>query len=453
MRKQLQIQTTRKLVKVKFPINHFALRAGGAYTVGMRQSRLFTKARREAPSDEVAKNAQLLVRAGYIHKEMAGVYSYLPLGLRTLNKIVQIIREEMNAIGGQEVLLSSLQNPELWKKTDRWEQDVWFKTALNAGGELGLGWTQEEAITSIASQNVSSYRDLPFSAYQIQTKFRNEERAKSGIMRGREFLMKDLYSFHEDEKDLDAFYERATVAYKNVFARAGIGDKTFVTFASGGAFSKYSHEFQTLCENGEDVVYVSREKNIAVNKEVLNDEVLADLGLSRDGLEESKAAEVGNIFKLGTRFSEPLGLLYSDQSGVRKPVVMGCYGIGPTRLMGAIVEALSDEKGLVWTEAVAPFSVHLVSLGKDGDEVSKTADALYNDLIKAGVEVLYDDRDLRAGEKFAESDLLGIPKRIVVGKDAVNTGEFEVVDRASGKVERVSRKNILSSLQPPAFSS
>src|SRR3990167_7860248 len=410
----------------------------------MRQSRLFTKARREAPADEVAKNAQLLVRAGYIHKEMAGVYSYLPLGVRTLNKIVQIIREEMNALGSQEVLLSSLQNPELWKKTDRWEQDVWFKTSLNVGGELGLGWTQEEAITHIASQHVNSYRDLPFSAYQIQTKFRNEERAKSGIMRGREFLMKDLYSFHIDQKDLDVFYERATDAYRKVFQRAGIGNKTFITFASGGAFSKYSHEFQTLCENGEDTVYVSREKNIAINKEVLNDEVLADLGVSRDSLEEVQAAEVGNIFKLGTRFSEPLGLSYKDAQGKSVPVVMGCYGIGPTRLMGAIVEVLADDKGLVWPESVAPFSYHLVSLGQQGDSVSQTADALYADMTKAGIEVLYDDRDARADDKFAESDLLGIPKRIVVGKDAVETGEFEVVERATGTVEKVSRERLFS---------
>ncbi|HEY4501008.1 MAG TPA: aminoacyl--tRNA ligase-related protein [Candidatus Paceibacterota bacterium] len=411
----------------------------------MRQTELFTKARRKAPSDEVAKNAQLLVRAGYIHKEMAGVYSYLPLGLRTLNKIVQIIREEMNAIGGQEVLLSALQNPELWKKTDRWEQAVWFKTALNTGGELGLGWTQEEAITRIASQHVSSYRDLPFSAYQIQTKFRNEERAKSGIMRGREFLMKDLYSFHADQQDLDAFYERATEAYKKVFNRVGIGNKTFITFASGGAFSKYSHEFQTLCSTGEDTIYVSRDKNIAINKEVLSDEVLTDLGVSRDSLEESQAAEVGNIFKLGTRFSEALGLIYTDEKGARKPVVMGCYGIGPSRLIGAIVEVLADEKGLMWPESVAPFSVHLVSLGNTDDETSKTADTLYADLVKVGVEVLYDDRDLRAGEKFAESDLLGIPKRIVVGKDAVTTEVFEIVSRATGAVEKVPRAGIFAS--------
>lgn len=411
----------------------------------MRQSQLFTKARREAPADEVSKNAQLLVRAGYVHKEMAGVYSYLPLGLRTLNKIVNIVREEMNKLGAQELLLSSLQNPELWKKTDRWDQEVWFKTSLNVGGELGFGWTQEEAITHIVSQQVSSYRDLPFSAYQIQTKFRNEERAKSGIMRGREFLMKDLYSFHADQADLDAFYEKATEAYVNVFKRVGIGEQTFKTFASGGAFSKYSHEFQTLCASGEDTIYVSREKGIAINKEVLTDEVLADLNLDKGSLEETAAVEVGNIFKLGTRFSEPLGLSYTDETGAKKSVVMGCYGIGPSRLIGTIAETLADDKGLVWPKSIAPFAVHLVSLGHDGDDISKTAETLYADLVKVGVEVLYDDRDVRAGEKFAESDLLGIPHRIVVGKDAVATGEFEVVTRATGEVEKVSRESIVKS--------
>ncbi len=415
----------------------------------MRQSQLFTKTRREAPSDEVAKNAKLLMRAGYIHKEMAGVYSYLPLGLRTLNKIIEIIREEMNAIGGQEVLLSSLQNPELWKKTDRWEQDVWFKTALKGGGELGLGWTQEEAITHIASQHISSYRDLPFSAYQIQTKFRNEERAKSGIMRGREFLMKDLYSFSKDETEHKKFYDKAREAYLKVFERMGMGDRTYVTFASGGIFSEFSEEFQTVSEAGEDTIYVDEEKRIAVNKEVCTDEALAKLGLSKKKLVEKRAVEVGNIFNLGTRFSESLGLIYTDETGARKPVFMGSYGIGPTRLMGIIVEVLADEKGLVWPSAVAPFAVHLVSLGKDGDDISKTADALYSDLVKSGVEVLYDDRDLRAGEKFAESDLLGIPKRIVVGKDAVATGEFEVVNRATGSVAKVSRKDVLSGLRSP----
>ena len=408
----------------------------------MRQTQLFTKTRRQAPADEVSKNAQLLVRAGYVHKEMAGVYSYLPLGLRTLEKILAIIREEMNAIGGQELVMSSLQDPAIWKQTDRWDQDVWFKTSLKVGGELGFGWTQEEAITRIASQQVSSYRDLPFAAYQIQTKFRNEERAKSGIMRGREFLMKDLYSFHATQEDLDAYYEKAKEAYTKVFSRVGIGEQTFATFASGGAFSKYSHEFQTLSAAGEDTIYLSREKGIAINSEVLNDEVLKDLGLSRDSLEEQTAIEVGNIFKLGTRFSEPLGLTFKNEAGEAKPVVMGCYGIGPTRLMGTIVELLADEKGLVWPESVAPFQYHLVSLGHGDDEASKIAEELYTEMTAAGKEVLFDDRDLRAGEKFAESDLLGIPKRIVVGKEAIASGLFEVVDRASGAVEKKSHAEL-----------
>ncbi len=414
----------------------------------MRQSELFTKTRREAPADEVAKNAQLLVRAGFIHKEMAGVYSYLPLGLRTLNNIVQIIREEMNAIGGQELVMTALQDKELWSRTDRWDDkkvDIWFKTTFKSGGETGLAITHEEPLTRIMTEHISSYRDLPVSAYQFQNKFRNELRAKSGIMRGKEFMMKDLYSFSKDEAEHKAFYDKAHAAYVKVFERMGIGEHTYVTFASGGIFSEFSEEFQTVSEAGEDTIYIDEVKRIAVNKEVMTDKALVKLGLDKSKLVEKKAIEAGNIFNLGTRFSEPLGLSYTDETGAKKPVVMGSYGIGPTRLMGIIVEVLADEKGLVWPESVAPFAVHLVSLGKAGDEVSKTADAVYDDLMKAGVEVLYDDRDMRAGEKFADSDLLGIPKRIVVGKDAVITGEFEVVDRATGKVVKTPRAKLVAS--------
>lgn len=413
----------------------------------MRQSQLFTKTRKLAPADEVSKNAQLLVRAGYVHKEMAGVYSYLPLGLRTLNKIVQIIREEMNAIGGQELVMTALQDKELWSRTDRWDDDKvdnWFKTSFKSGGETGLAITHEEPLTRIMTEHISSYRDLPVSAYQFQNKFRNELRAKSGIMRGKEFMMKDLYSFSKDEAEHKAFYGQARAAYVKVFQRMSIGERTYVTFASGGIFSEFSEEFQTVSEAGEDTIYVDEEKHIAVNKEVMTDETLAKLGLEKKNLVEKKAIEAGNIFNLGTRFSEPLGLSYTDEAGAKKPVVMGSYGIGPTRLMGIIVETLSDDKGLVWPASVAPFAVHLVSLGHDDDEISKTADALYADLVKAGVEVLYDDRDVRAGEKFAESDLLGIPTRVVVGKDAVATGEFEVVDRATGNMEKKSRADILA---------
>ena len=413
----------------------------------MRQSKLFTKTRREAPADEVSKNARLLVRAGYVHKEMAGVYSYLPLGFRTLNKIVQIIREEMDAIGGQELVMTALQDKELWSRTDRWDDDKvdnWFKTSFKSGGETGLGITHEEPLTRIMTDHISSYRDLPVYAYQFQNKFRNELRAKSGIMRGKEFLMKDLYSFSKDEAEHKAFYDKARAAYVKVFERAGVGERTYVTFASGGIFSEFSEEFQTVSDAGEDTIYIDEEKRIAVNKEVYNDETLAKLGLEKGKLVEKKAIEAGNIFNLGTRFSEPLGLSYKDEAGVTKPVVMGSYGIGPTRLMGIIVETLSDDKGLVWPEVVAPFAYHLVSLGKDGDEAAQMADALYDEMTAAGIEVLYDDRDARAGEKFAESDLLGMPKRIVVGRDAVATGAFEVVDRATGAVEKKSREELLA---------
>jgi prolyl-tRNA synthetase len=437
----------------------------------MKQSHLFTKTRKEAPADEVSKNAQLLIRAGYIHKEMAGVYSFLPLGLRVLNKIEAIIREEMNAIGGEEVHLSALQDKTIWEKSGRWSDDVdiWFTTSLKNGGELGLGFTHEEPLTIIMKDNIQSFRDLPVYAYQFQTKFRNEARAKSGIIRGREFLMKDLYSFSRDEKEHEAFYEKAKQAYVKIYDRLGLGDRTYITFASGGSFAKYSHEFQTLTDAGEDTIYVHEGKasddgratagRIAINKEVLNDEVLHDLGLTRADLIEKKAVEVGNIFSLGTRFSDALGLTYLDEKGQKKPVVMGSYGIGPSRVMGTIVEVLSDENGIVWPESVAPFDVHIVALfdkaGKDGI-VAKKAEELYKKLTEKSVEVLYDDRDLRAGEKFADSDLIGIPLRVIVSEKNLaedgGKGVFEIKYRKGGKdgeereVKKVSEAELLKML-------
>lgn len=409
----------------------------------MRQSKLFTRTRRDNPSDEEAKNAQLLIRAGFVHKEIAGVYTYLPLGLKVLNNIVQIIREEMDKIGGQEMVLTALQDKALWEKTDRWDDakvDNWFKTEFKSGGETGLGITHEEPITRIMTEHIASYRDLPVYAYQFQNKFRNELRAKSGIMRGKEFLMKDLYSFSKDESEHEAFFAKAREAYKNVFQRAGIGDRTYVTFASGGIFSEFSEEFQTVSDAGEDTIYVDEIKGIAVNKEVMTDAALEKLDLDKSALVEKKAIEAGNIFNLGTRFSEPLGLTYTAEDGEKKPVVMGSYGIGPTRLMGIIAETLSDEKGLVWPEAVAPFTYHLLSLGNDSD-VLALADELYASL---GGSVLYDDRDARAGEKFADSDLIGIPYRINVGKDALASGTFELVNRATGEVSKLTREELLA---------
>ncbi len=416
----------------------------------MRQSQLFTKTRKEAPSDEVSKNAQLLIRAGYVHKEMAGVYDLLPLGLRTFNKVVGIIREEMNKIGGVELHLSALQNPETWQKTDRWDDakvDAWFKTELKQGGVLGLGFTHEEPITNLMKDHISSYQHLPIYPYQFQTKFRNETRAKSGLMRTREFVMKDMYSFSKDETEHAAFYDKASNAYTKIFERIGLGEKTYKTFASGGSFSKFSHEFQTVCDAGEDVIYIDDTKNIAVNKEVYDEpRVYEETGIDKASLHEAKSIEVGNIFTLGTRFSDALGLTYKDADGKEIPVFMGSYGIGPARLMGTIVELLSDAKGIVWPVEVAPFRVHLVELSNGNADVSADAAELYRELTSAGVEVLWDDRDARAGEKFADSDLLGLPLRVVVSEKTLAAGKYECVERASGKVEHKSLSELLKYL-------
>lgn len=408
----------------------------------MRQSELFTKTRKDAPKDEVSKNAQLLIRAGFIHKEMAGVYSYLPLGLRVINKIVGIIRDEMNMMGGQELYLTALQSSETWSKTDRWNDsnvDNWFKTKLKSGTDMGLAFTHEEPVTRLMKEYVRSFRDLPIYPYQFQTKFRNEARAKSGIIRGREFMMKDLYSFSRDQKEHDDFYEKAKKAYINIFEKLGIGDRTYLTFAGGGSFSKYSHEFQTLTDAGEDTVYFDEKKKIAVNKEVMNDEVLNDLGLKKENLIEKKSVEVGNIFSLGTRFSDAFDLQYLDENGQKKPVIMGSYGIGPGRVMGTIAEILSDEKGLVWPETVAPFDIHLISLGS----TSTQADRLYKRLTEKGLEVLYDDRkDIMAGERFADSDLIGIPKRMIISEKTIENDSVEVKYRMSGKIEMLTNERI-----------
>lgn len=406
----------------------------------MRQSQLFTKTRREDPKDEVATNAKLLIRAGFINKELAGVYSYLPLGLRVLNKINKIIREEVNALGAVELELTALQNPELYEKTGRWSDEVvdnWFKTELRSGGQLGLGFTHEEMITELMKNHINSYKDLPIYTYQIQTKFRNEPRAKSGVMRGREFPMKDLYSFSDSEGSLDDFYDQVKGAYERIFDRVGLGELTYITFASGGTFSRFSHEFQTLTPAGEDTIFVSREKKFAINKEVLEADTLRELGIELEELKEERAVEVGNIFKLGTKFSEPLGLLFTDENGEKRPVVMGSYGIGPARVMGTVAEALADDKGLVWPKSIAPFLVHLVWIPGTGEIGAEAADRLYDELLKAGIEVFYDDRVTSAGEKFADADLLGLPYRVVVSDKTLAGKKFELKERVSGAIRMV----------------
>ncbi len=404
----------------------------------MLQSALFTKTRKEAPKDEVSKNADLLIRAGFINKEMAGVYSMLPLGLRVMENITRVVRDSINSIGGQEISLTTLQDKESWEKSGRWNDevlDVWFKTQLKNGGEIGLATTHEEPLTSLMKNFVHSYRDLPAYPYQFQTKFRNETRAKSGILRGREFLMKDLYSFSKNTADHDAFYEKIKSVYSQIFAKTGLGDYTYLTFASGGSFSKYSHEFQTVTDAGEDIIFVCEKCKIAINKEIIKDQDCCPECGEKD-LVEKKSIEVGNIFNLGTRFSEALGLTFLDENGKPQNPIMGSYGIGIGRLMGTIVEVLSDDKGIVWPESVAPFTVHLLTVGEN-EQVKNKAKEIYDSLRAQKVEVLFDDRDVRAGEKFADSDLIGIPYRIVVSEKTLAEEMVEVKVRATGKTEMI----------------
>jgi prolyl-tRNA synthetase len=412
----------------------------------MKQSQLFTKARREAPADEVSKNAQLLVRAGYVHKEMAGVYSYLPLGKKVLEKIENVVREEMDVIGGQEIRMATLHPSEPWKQTGAWDSvDVIFKLLSRTEKEYTIGQSEEEIVTPIAREYIQSYKDLPVAIYQIGQKYRDELRAKSGIMRGREFGMKDMYSFHETQEDFDRFYNVVKEAYLRIYARLGLVAKA--TEASGGAFTtKLSYEFMVLTDAGEDNILYCDSCSYCVNAEISNQkEGDVCTRCNKGSMALAKASEVGNIFDLGTKYTKDFLFTYKDKEGKDQYPIMGCFGIGTSRLMGVLVETFGDEKGLVWPESVAPFAIHLVSLVKENDDVSKAADAFYADLIKAGVEVLYDDRDLRAGEKFAESDLLGIPTRVVVGKDAVATGVFEVVNRHTGEVAKKSRAELFKS--------
>ena len=401
------------------------------YVTPMRQSQLFTKITRELPKDETSFNAQILIRAGFVDKLAAGIYTYLPLGLRVLNKISNIIREEMEAIGGQELLMPGLTPKDNWVTTGRWEKfDALFRLTGGDEREYALGATHEEVVTPLAQKHTFSYKELPFAVYQIQTKFRNELRAKAGLIRGREFLMKDLYSFHADEEDLNRYYKIAQKAYFRVFERVGLLDRTYLTFASGGAFSKYSHEFQTVTEAGEDTIYICDNCQIAINAEIIEEQPGCP-NCDKTELREAGAVEVGNIFKLRSRFSEAFDFKFTDEQGGRKIVEMGCYGIGPSRLMGTVVEVHHDDRGIIWPEAIAPFKIHLISLStRPDDHVSEAANKLYVDMVNAGVEVLYDDRaGLSAGEKFAGADLIGCPIRLVVSERSLKDGSVEMKRR------------------------
>lgn len=411
----------------------------------MRQSKLFTKTRKEISKDEVSINAQLLMRAGFVFKEMAGVYSYLPLGLRVLNKICDVIREEMNAIGGQEVQMTALQDKEIWEKTGRWDDKVvdnWFKTALKNGSELGLGFTHEESIARIMKNYVFSYKDLPFYAYQIQTKFRNEARAKAGLMRGREFLMKDLYSFSRNKEEHEEFYEKIKDVYMKTFERLGMGENTYITISNGGSFSKYSYEFQTISEAGEDTIYIiDEDKKNAINKNDYSDELASDFALKNDRSKwpEKKSIEVGDIYSLEYKYSKAFNLTYKNEEGKDEFVYMGSYGMSPTRLMGSIVELHHDDRGMIWPESIAPFNCHLISLGKNEE-----AEKIYKELSSENVEVLFDDRDVSAGEKFADSDLIGIPYRVVVSEKSLKAGGVEVKKRNEEKSEIIEVGKLIS---------
>lgn len=414
----------------------------------MRQSALFTRTRREAPSDETSKNAQLLIRAGYVHKEMAGVYSYLPLGNRVLQNIENIVRSGMNFVGSQETRMATLHPSEPWKQTGAWDSvDVLFKLNSRTEREYALGQSEEEIVAPIAQSYVASYKDLPLSVFQIGQKYRDELRAKSGIMRGREFGMKDMYSFHATQEDFDAYYEQVKDIYLQIFSLCGLTAK--VTEASGGSFTeKLSYEFMVLTDAGEDDILYCTECTHCVNVEVAKEKEGDTCAKCEKGtMKAARAAEVGNVFDLGQKYAKDFGFMFKDADGNDQYPIMGCYGIGITRLMGVIVETLSDEKGIVWPHTVAPYKFHLISLAGGNEEVTTYAEELYRDLAKVGVPVLYDDRDLHAGEKFADSDLIGIPVRIIVGKKTLESGKLEVTARASGETEYVTREEFFGKPQ------
>jgi len=409
----------------------------------MRQSQLFTKVIKEVPKDERSKNAQLLIRAGFIDKLSAGVYSYLPLGFRVLKKIENIIREEMSAISGQEVFLPALHPKRNWEKTGRWNYKEMFKLKSRGGKDFSLGWTHEEIITPLVQKFTLSYKDLPIYIYQIQDKFRDELRAKSGLLRGVEFVMKDLYSFHLDEKDLDKYYEKVKKAYFRIFKRCQIANQTFLTLASGGTFSKYSHEFQTITPYGEDEIYYCPKCRLAINKEVIKEQNFRCQECKSKKLVKKRAIEVGNIFKLKDRFSKAFNFQFKDSDGKEKFVLMGCYGIGLGRLMGAIVEVHHDEKGILWPESVAPFQVHLLLISQK-PAVKKVTEKLYQDLQKGNVEVLYDDREQKsAGEKFTDADLIGIPYRVVISEKTLDKNCFELKKRDKKKAKLIPLSKFL----------
>lgn len=405
----------------------------------MKQSQYFLRTNKNVSKDEQSTNARLLEQAGYVDKLMAGVYNYLPLGLRVLRNIENVVREEMNAIGGQEVLMGMLHPKAIWEQTGGWDKiDVLFKIQSRTEKEYALGQSEEEVVTPLVMNRIKTYKELPIAVYQIHWKFRDELRAKSGVMRGREFLMKDMYSFHVDQADFEKYYQVAKEAYLKIYNRLGLTAK--VTEASGGSFSeKISYEFMVLTDAGEDDILYCDACDFCVNADIAKvkeGDSCSSCGKSK--LVAAKASEVGNVFDLGQKYGKDFELPFVDEENNRKFPVMGCYGIGITRLLGVIVEKFNDEKGIIWPEDLAPFKVHLVSLaGAKTPEIKEQADKIYADLQQAGVEVLYDDREgASAGEKFADSDLIGIPYRLVVSAKtlAENSAELKLRNEADSQL-------------------
>lgn len=409
----------------------------------MKLSNIFGKTKKEVSVDTESVNHRLLVQGGFVDQLMAGVYTYLPLGLKVLQKIENIVRKEMVEAGGQEILMPALQPKENWDRTGRWESmdDLFRFTSHYTKKEFALGPTHEEVLSPLAKKFNSSYKDFPFAIFQIQTKFRDELRAKSGILRGREFLMKDYYSFHTSEEDLDKYYAKMAKVYKKVFESLGLGKKTYYTYASGGSFSKYSHEFQTVTEAGEDTIFICGRCDIAINKEVIKDLKNTCPECGNEDLKEAKAIEVGNIFKIKDKFTKPFDYKFVDKDGEEKSVLMGCYGIGISRVMGAIVETHNDEKGILWPKEVTPYDIYLVSLNANIE-----AEKIYEKLTKNGFDVLYDDRDLGAGAKFRDADLIGIPIRLVVSAKTLSEKSVGLKERDKNKEDIVKIDSISKKL-------
>lgn len=398
----------------------------------MNQSQFFTKTLRKDPKDAVAVSHKFLVRAGFIHQLTSGVWALLPLGLRVYRRIENIIRDEMNAIGGQELYLPALQPKELWQETQRWEtiDPPLFKLKDRHGKWLGLGSTHEEVITELVRLYIESYRDLPKVVYQIQSKFRNEMRPTGGLLRTREFVMKDLYSFHASEKDLDAYYKKVVTAYITLYKRCGI-EVVVVKALSGTIGGSESHEFMVLAESGEDKIVLCKSCGWAANIEVVKKSTCPQC---RKALKQWKAIEAGHTFKLGTTYSHKMQAFFTNKNGTQKPVIMGCYGIGLQRLMAAIVEARHDKDGMIWPQSVAPFDIHLIGLDLRDKQVKKFAQEVYTALKKIGKQVLFDDRDESAGVKFKDADLIGIPIRLVISKKTKNKIEYKERDKKITKL-------------------